>query len=267
MAKKRRWRVNREVLIKRAVWAAVVLLSAILLFSVCRLIRIRKAYRESADSYRALADAAVSTASSAPTAAPDTAALSEVPIAVDWEDLQAANRDIVAWLYCKGTPINYPVVQAEDNEYYLARGFDRKKNAGGALFLDCRNNIKAGDENFIVYGHRMKDDSMLGTIPQYAEECYYEQHPTMYLLTPAQNYRVELFACRTVHSEEKYFETSFESAAAFRRYVTKAMSQSYWQPDTAIAADGPILTLATCSTYANADNPRLLVHGLLVAIP
>lgn len=269
MAKKGRWRVNWDILPKRAVWAAVVLLSALLLLSVYKLARILKAYRESENSYRALTDAAVTTAAPAPSAppdAPETPAPSEVPIAVDWESLKKANGDIVAWLYCEGTPVNYPVVQAKDNEYYLAHGFDRKKSAAGALFLDCRNNIKAGDENFIVYGHRMKDDSMFGSIPQYAEGDYYAQHPTMYLLTPAQNYRVELFACRTVHSEEKYFKTSFESAADFQRYIDKAATQSYWQPDKATAADGSILTLATCSTYENADNPRLLVHGRLVAV-
>jgi len=26
---------------------------------------------------------------------------------------------------------------------------------------------------------------------------------------------------------------------------------------------GPTLTLVTCSTYENADNPRLLLHGVL----
>lgn len=267
--KKRRYRVNQEVLAKRVVWSAVVLLSAILLFSAYRLARILKSYRDRENSYRTLADAAVATVSPAPSSSPgmaETPALSEVPIAVDWESLRKVNGDIVAWLYCEGTPINYPIVQANDNEYYLARGFDRKKSDGGALFLDCRNNIRAGDENFIVYGHRMKDDSMLGSIPQYAEEGYYAEHPTMYLLTPAQNYRVELFACRTVHSEEKYFETVFKSADDFQRYLNKALEQSYWQPGFAVRAGGPTLTLATCSTYGNADNPRLLVHGLLVAV-
>lgn len=270
MAKKRRWRVNWDILPKRAVWAAVVLLAALLLFSVYKLARILRSYRENEESYRALADAAVTSAAPAPSISPDaveTPAPSEVPIAVDWESLKKINGGIVAWLYCAGTSVNYPVVQAKDNEYYLTHGFDRKKSDAGALFLDCRSNIKAADENFIVYGHRMKDDSMFGSIPQYAEEDYYRQHPTMYLLTPAQNYRVELFACRTVRSEEKYFETAFESAAAFQRYLDKAVEQSYWRTGAEPGTGQSALTLATCSTYANADNPRLLVHGLLVAIP
>lgn len=275
----KRRRVNRETLFIRAVWLTFILLSAALLVCAYRLVRILWDYRESAESYQQIAVQAVAAASPAPAqkaytaqaqaaaaAAGASAAPAEVPIAVDWDALAETNPEIVAWLYSADTPINYPVVQADDNEYYLTRGADRKKNAAGALFLDCRNDITAWDENFIIYGHRMKDDSMFGTIPQYAEESYYAQHPVMYLLTPSQSYRAELFACRTVHGEEKYFPTAFESAAAFQRYVGKAVSQSYWPSDTAIAADGPILTLVTCSTYTHADNPRLLVHGCLVPV-
>lgn len=269
MNRNKRYRVNKQVLKKRAVWLATILLSAILLFSVYSLVRILKGYRDSRQTYDALSSEVVATVSPVPSAAPkaeETPAPPETPLAIDWETLKQTNPDVVGWLYCEGTPINYPIVQRDDNEYYLTRGFDRKKSAGGALFLDCRNNIAALDENLIVYGHRMKDDSMFGTIPQYAEEDYLLLHPTMYLLTPEQNYRVELFACRTVHSEEKYFETSFESKTAFQRYLNKAVEQSYWQPEAKPGTDNPTLTLATCSTYENADNPRLLLHGVLIPI-
>ena len=269
MNRKKRDRFRKKTFLKRVLWLAAFLLSAILLFSVYKLIRIIKSYRESSESYRAVANAAVTTTSPAPSASPDaenTAALPEVPIVIDWEQLKKTNGDIVAWLYCADTPINYPIVQAKDNEFYLTHGFDGKKGDSGALFLDCRNNIAANDENFIVYGHRMKDDSMFGTIPQYAEESYYIKHPTLYLLTPEQNYRVGLFACRTVHSEEKYFETSFESKKAFQRYLNKAIEQSYWPSDTPAGTDYSSLTLVTCSTYANTNNPRLLVHGCLTPV-
>ena len=269
MRRAKHYKLNKAVFLKRAVWLAAILLSAVLLFSVYSLVRILKGYYESRQKYDALSSAVVATVSPAPSATPRAEATPvppEVPITVDWDALRQTNADVVAWLYCADTPVNYPIVQAQDNEYYLTRGFDRKKSAGGALFLDCRNNILAQDENFIVYGHRMKDDSMFGTLPKYAEEDYFTLHPTMYLLTPQQNYRVELFACRTVHSEEKYFETCFESKTAFQRYLNKAVEQSYWQPDATPGTDNPTLTLVTCSTYENANNPRLLLHGVLVPI-
>lgn len=266
---KKRFRVNRKPLYNWAVWLAAILLSAILIFSVFSLLRIAKGYSDSRQTYSALANSVVATVSPAPSASPQTETTSappEVPLTIDWDSLRRTNADVVAWLYCAGTPVNYPVVQAENNEYYLTRNVEREKSDGGALFLDCRNNILAQDENFIVYGHRMKDDSMFGTLPQYAEADYYTLHPIMYLLTPEQNYRVDLFACRTVHSEEKYFETSFPNKTAFQRYLSKAVEQSYWQPDFEPGTGHPSITLVTCSTYENADNPRFLLHGILVPI-
>lgn len=191
---------------------------------------------------------------------------SEVPIIIDWDKLKNINSDIIAWLYCEGTSVNSPVVQAEDNEYYLARQFDKTKSSAGSLFLDCRNNISSRDENLIIYGHRMKDDSMFGIIPMYADEDYYLDHPIMYLLTPEQNYVVEIFACRTVNGDMNYLRTFFEDRDAFITYINSAVKQSYWMPDIDLATEESILTLVTCSSYKHASKPRILVHGILKLI-
>ena len=61
------------------------------------------------------------------------------PITVDFERLQEENKDIIAWLYCPDTEINYPVVQSKDNEYYLRRLLDGTWNIAGTLFIDYRN--------------------------------------------------------------------------------------------------------------------------------
>ena len=78
------------------------------------------------------------------------------PISVDFEALQGENPDIIGWLYCEGTPINYPIVQSEDNSYYLRRLTDGSYNANGTLFLDYRCARDFTDFNCVVYGHRMK---------------------------------------------------------------------------------------------------------------
>lgn len=64
------------------------------------------------------------------------------PIEVDFEVLWETNEDVVGWIYCEDTPINLPLVQAEDNDYYLRRLIDGTWNSSGALFVDYRN---AGD--------------------------------------------------------------------------------------------------------------------------
>lgn len=269
MEKKRTNRSSR----KRWLLLIDAVLLIALLFALWRLVATLADYRRAADKYDALAEQAVRTAQPQPTlpaaaeAPQPTQKPSETPIEVDFDTLRQENREAVAWLYAADTPINYPVVQTDDNSYYLSHGFDREEDAGGALFFDSRCDVDAPGRNLIIYGHRMKDDSMFGTLPEYAEASYREAHPVMYLITERQSYRVEVFACRTVRADRlQYFETVFDGDAAYAAYLTKAMGQSYWQSpfgaDTAYAT----LTLVTCSTYAHENDPRLLVHGRLIPV-
>ncbi len=41
------------------------------------------------------------------------------PITVDFESLTAQYPDVVAWIYCPDTIIDYPIMQAKNNEKYL----------------------------------------------------------------------------------------------------------------------------------------------------
>ena len=81
----------------------------------------------------------------------------DIPISVDFEKLTAEYPDIVGWLYCEGTPINYPVVQSKDNLRYLRRLPDGSYNAAGSLFADYRCKEVAASGNYIIYGHNMKN--------------------------------------------------------------------------------------------------------------
>ena len=78
-------------------------------------------------------------------------------IGIDFDALLAENKDIVGWIYSENTPINYPVVQGRDNDYYLHRMLDGTNNIAGTIFMDSRNDPNLGDYNTIIYGHNMKN--------------------------------------------------------------------------------------------------------------
>ena len=116
------------------------------------------------------------------------------PIRVDFDALREKNDDVVAWIYCPDTPINYPVVQAADNEAYLHRLLDGSKNSAGTLFMDFRNSSDFSDWNSVIYGHNMKNGSMFGTLMDYKTQSYFDAHPKVFLLTPEQDYVVKIVA-------------------------------------------------------------------------
>ena len=94
----------------------------------------------------------------------------------DYQSLLYENSDCIGWLKIEGTDISYPVVQGEDNEFYLHHDFQKRYAICGTLMLDCRNDIEAGQEHLIIYGHQMKDGSMFKQLNGYKKEEYYREH-------------------------------------------------------------------------------------------
>lgn len=84
--------------------------------------------------------------------------------------LQQINQEIVGWITMDDTQINYPIVQAKDNDYYLFRNYKGEDMRAGSIFMDYRNDVKSQNRNTILYGHRMKDGSMFGSLKKMLDE-------------------------------------------------------------------------------------------------
>ncbi len=195
----------------------------------------------------------------------ETFAVSRVPISVDWAYLRSVNSDIVGWLYCPGTIINYPVVQTSDNDFYLDHGFDRQPNTSGALFADMNSAAGTVSSNYIIYGHNMKDKSMFATFHDYMDEEYYRQNPTMYYLTPDASYRVDLFGIHVVEGTVDNYPTHFASGS-YQEYLDSVSSQFYWFNKDAVDTRYQMMTLSTCTSAQGYQDARLVLHGTMVPI-
>lgn len=182
------------------------------------------------------------------------------PIEVDFALLQEENPDIIAWIYCPDTEVNYPVLQSEDNRYYLRRGSDGSYRVAGSIFADCRNASDLSDENVILYGHNMTNGGMFALLPHYAQQEFYEEHPVWYLLTPTANYKAELFAGFVTSTKSLVYSTVQEEADD-RPIMVKAWEDSDFRGGPPPEEGERTITLSTCS-YEFSD-ARYVVVGIL----
>ena len=191
------------------------------------------------------------------------AAATASPILVDFDALTQANADVVAWLCCPDTLINYPVVHAADNDTYLHRLLDGTENSTGTIFLDFRNSGDISDRNSILYGHNMKNNTMFGTLPEYKDQAYYDAHPVMWLLTPEQTYRVDLVAGVVVDTESELYTFWLDSLELEER-LDWAVSRSTFRSGVAVSEVERVLVLSTCSYEF--ENARYVLLGSLVPV-
>ena len=226
-------------------------------------IRIGYEYKQGENEYSNLADIMVSANSSdiyVSKSAPAADAAEQAPIDVNFEALNAMNANVVGWLYCAGTPINYPVVQSSDNSYYLNRLYDDQTNSSGAIFMDAMNAPDLSDANTIIYGHNMKNGTMFASLANYESQSYYAKHPVIYYLTRDRNYRIDVFASYETPGGSDAFTIFFDSEQTYSNYLQKRWNLS--QIDTSslpMSTDDNIVTLTTCSY--NYNDARYVVQG------
>ena len=161
---------------------------------------------------------------------------------IDFEYLKSQNKDIVAWIYSKDTPINYPIVQGKDNDYYLRRLINGQYNQAGTLFIDYKNKGDFSDLNTIVYGHNMKNDSMFGTLVNYKNQDYYDSHKEIDLYTENANYKIKLYAGLTIDGNSNLYNITNSN-----KEFIKLKDKSDFKSDVIPNENDRIVMLSTCS--------------------
>ena len=179
---------------------------------------------------------------------------------IDFDTLLSVNKDSAAWLYSPGTVIDYPVMRADDYNYYLNHLADGTANANGTLFIDYNNAHDFSGGLTVIYGHHMKSGKMFGSLKGYKEQSYYDSHPYMYLYTQEGSFRIELMYGIVVAAGQ-WKEQAFMFEENLDAFLEHAMRNTTFKSDVKRQAGDRIIALSTCSYEFN--DARYVVIGVL----
>lgn len=178
---------------------------------------------------------------------------------IDFDSLQSINADVIGWLQLEAVDtINYPIVQGEDNDYYLHRTFQKTDNFAGSIFMDYLNRSDFSQRNTILYGHNMKNGSMFGSLKQYRDQEVYQKSPYFWIYTPTRIYKYEIFACAEVDKYAADYQITFMSRDDFTEYIYRAKDQALYDTGVDIDITDTVVTLSTCTGN---DATRFIVQG------
>ena len=185
---------------------------------------------------------------------------SEEPVILNrYLPLLEINEDVVGWVSVAGTVIDYPVVQAEDNDFYLRRNIHGEKANAGTIFMDYRSDALAKEKHVILYGHHMRNGTMFKDLVKYNDETFFLEHGTVNFDTLYEEAEWEVFSVYVTNPNFNYRQTHFSTEEEYLKFIDMIADKSIYQKEMVFTPEDQILTLSTC-TYVY-DDARFVVHA------
>ncbi len=177
--------------------------------------------------------------------------------------LVSKNSDTVGFIRIRNTNVNYPVVQADDNNYYLNHSFDKKDNKAGWVFMDYRNDINNLNENTIIYGHGRLDKTLFGSLKDTLSPTWQKNKDNyvIFLSTKKENMIFQIFSIYTIKSEGYYIITNFSNKTKKQKWIQTMKERNIAPIDTEVNTNDKFLTLSTC---LNNQGERIVIQAKLI---
>ena len=186
---------------------------------------------------------------------PHAAVLAEI----DLEALQEINSDVIGWISIPDTQMSYPVLQGEDNHYYLDHAWNKEYNAAGSVFLESTNSADLSDYHTLVYGHRMRNGSMFGMLRDYDKLDFWQEHPSVYLVTEDYVYRYDIFAAYQAGVREIVYWLDLTGRE--EALIQYCLEHTVLDTGITPSPEERLLTMSTCT--GNGYEKRWVVQGVL----
>ena len=178
-------------------------------------------------------------------------------------ELSKINPDYRAWIKVENTNIDYPVVQSEDNEYYLTHDFNKNYLASGSIFMDYRNNFE-NDKSVLIYGHHMRNKTMFGEVLNFKKEEFFKENNLITIEYKGKTYTYEVFSTFVADLSKDNLKVNFDDDEDYQDYIDYLKDRSLFDSDIEVSSNDRIITLYTCSYEF--EGARTLAHAKLISV-
>ena len=184
-------------------------------------------------------------------------------IDVNCDTLLKENKDTIGYIHINNTNVSYPILQTDNNIYYLNHSFDKKRNKAGWIYLDYKNDINNLSDNTVIYGHARFDGTMFGSLKNVLSDYWLKNKDNyvIYISTFKENMLFQIFSIYTIEKENYYIKTSFDSDTEKREWLDTMKERNIAPISTEVNIDDKILTLSTCQ---NNHGGRIVVQAKLI---
>ena len=190
---------------------------------------------------------------------PVAASLAEM----DLEALRETNPDVIGWILIPGTLVNYPLMQGDDNQYYLNHTWQKEYNFAGSIFVECQCLPDFSDFNTIIYGHRMSNTNMFGALSSYKKQDFLDSHPSVYIRLDDCVRRYDVYAALEPKITDCIYWVRYDEERYKQKVIDFAIENSVVDAGITPGPQDRLITLSTCTGSGHAT--RWVVQAVLVA--
>lgn len=174
------------------------------------------------------------------------------------QELSEVYNNSIGWIYVPDTHINYPVMQSEDNDFYLHHAADGNYLYAGSIFLDYRCNADFSSVSNILYGHNMSNRSMFADVTNFTNRTYFDSHRYGWLTTENDVYSICFFAVDVTENTGRIYNTDSD----WRTVMSEVVNRAVIYDDIELTDTDKLVMLSTC-TGANSSSRTILVGKIM----
>ena len=179
-------------------------------------------------------------------------------------ELKEAYPDVVGYVNVPNLGISYPVVQGDDNDFYLTHMIDGSESKSGAVFLDCRiDTDPQKTKNTVLYGHNMNDGSMFHGIEEFFNDRSLFDNAVVEYVTENGVYIYEPLALYRCDAFYPFFMHEFSSDEAYLDFCDMVSEKAYYLSDAEYDENTSLISFATCVNSITTKNARYIYHAVL----
>lgn len=193
-------------------------------------------------------------------------------ILLEYQSLKKKYPDMYGRIWIDGItvkkmPFDFIVMYTPDNpNFYEDKNWEGDiVSTGTSVWIDGRTTKES--KNTIIYGHKMKDGTMFGSLMNYKDKEFYKNHKYIHFDTLYEKGLYEIIAVsRIMYYDKKvqpdgsynfYDHIELNSEEEFEQYICEAKKYLCFDVESTVQYGDELITLSTCNYEKNSN--RLLI--------
>ena len=145
-----------------------------------------------------------------------------------------------------GTEIDFPVVQGDDNEFYLDHDYDNSYYINGGVFIDYIHKGDFSDQNTVIYGHNVRIGYIFHDLDKFRDKNFVKNHSEIIIDTPIERKTFDVICAMDVNVDADY-RFNYYDDDEFEDYLKLIKENNILEGKPLPKKDDKLLTLSTCS--------------------